>query len=211
MFDPSDDFAAVTDGLVPVTVMRPGSSARTDVAGALRQAVRAREIDQSPGRFESGDVVWHLPAAELPEPPQPGDVILDPDGVRWTVLDVRHRVLGSRWRCVARNLALFHGLDDYVDIEKAGYTKGSGGADEVAWHVWRAGLRARIEPLDAAVRAEHGKQSAAARFRVYLAEDVPVDHLHRIKAADGTVYAITGHRKAERIDALMEIDVVRVS
>ena len=43
-----------------------------------------------------------------------------------------------------------------------------------------------------------------------MAEYVPVDHAHRIKGPDGTVYRVTGYRKADRIDALMEIDVVRV-
>ena len=46
---------------------------------------------------------------------------------------------------------------------------------------------------------------------VFLAEDVSVDHTHRIKGPDGTIYRVTGCRKADRIDALLEIDVVRVN
>jgi len=209
MFDPSDDFAAVIDGLASVVVVRPGTSARTEVAHALRQAVRTRQSEQSRERPATADVVWHLPASELSEPPRLGDVILDADGVRWTILDVRQTMLGTRWRCVARNLALYHGLDAFVDVEKTSYVKGSGGADEPAWHAWKTGLRAKIQPAGAALGQADQRQITAARFTVFLAEDLPVDHTHRIKAADGTIYAITGFRKAERIDALMEIDVVR--
>ena len=209
MLDPSDDFAAVIDGLTPVTVLRPGTAARTEVAHALRQAVRTRQSEQTPQAHEAADVVWHLPAAELPEAPRPGDVILDAGGVRWTILDVRQTMLGARWRCVARDLALHHGLDAYVDVEKVTYDKGSGGADEPSWQVWKTGLRAKIQAESAAVGQKQERQLTAARFTVFLADDLVLDHTHRIKAADGTIYTITGCRKAGRIDALMEVEVVR--
>ena len=101
-FDPSDDLADVTDGLTPVTVTRPGSSTATDVAHALRRSVRTREAEESEGRYTASDVAWHLPAAELTAAPRPGDVIVDGDGQRWTVLDVQEARLAGTWRCVAR-------------------------------------------------------------------------------------------------------------
>jgi hypothetical protein len=209
MLDASDDFAAVIDGLTPVTVFRPGTAARTEVAHALRHAVPTRQSGQAAQPREAADVVWHLPAAELPQVPRPGDVILDAGGVRWTILDVRQTMLGARWRCVARDLALQHGLSAYVDVEKVTYVTGSGGADEPSWQVWRTGLRARIQPQTAAVGQKQERQLTTARFTVFLANELPLDHTHRIKAADGTIYTVTGCRKAERIDALMEIEVVR--
>ncbi|MFH1265452.1 MAG: hypothetical protein ABIK89_06960 [Planctomycetota bacterium] len=210
-FDPSDDLAGVTDGLVAVTVTRPGSSTSTEVAHALRRAVRTREAEKSEGRYTAGDATWHLPASELTFAPRPGDVIVDGDSERWTVLDVQHTALGDRWRCVARNLAVVHGLDEYVDVEQATYAKGDGGADEPAWHTWKTGLRARIQPARVLVKEEHEQQTAAAEFKVFVAEDLAVDHTHRIKGSDGTRYRVTGCRKADRIDALTEIEARRVS
>lgn len=210
-FDPSDDLASVADGLQSVTVKRPGSSESTEVTHALMRAVRTRELEESNGRYTAGDVAWHLPASELAAPPRPGDVIVDADGRRWTVLDVQQTVLGSRWRCVARNLAVVHGLDTYVDVEQATYTKGTGGAERATWHVWRTGLAARIQPAEIQVKDEHDRRTTAARFKVFLAEDLELDHTHRIKGPDGAIYRILACRKAERIDALAEIDVLRVS
>ena len=37
-----------------------------------------------------------------------------------------------------------------------------------------------------------------------------MDHTCRIRGADGTRYRVVGYRKTDRIDALAEIDVVRV-
>lgn len=208
MFEPGDDFPEVIDGLRVITLTRPGSSVRTVVPHALRQAVRAREIGQSRGRYTAGDTVWHLPAAEAPDPPRPGDLILDAEQTRWTILDVRQTTGGTRWRCVARNLALFAGLDAYVDILKPSYEKGSGGADEVTWHLWKSGLRARIELVQGTVQERHQTDERLARFKILLEQDVPLEPGVRIRGADGTVYAVTAWRGAGRIDALMEIDAV---
>ena len=209
-FDPSDDLAGVVDGLTSATVTRPGSSTTTEVTHALRRPIRTREAEKSEGRYTASDVVWHLPSSETSTPPRPGDVIVDEDGRRWTVLDVEKTTLAGRWRCVARNLAVVHGLDQYVDVEKATYAKGDGGADRPTWQVWKTGLRAKIQPAQVEVRDEHDGRATAAGFKVFLAEDVAVDHTHRIKGPDGAVYRVTGYRKADRIDALVEIDVVRV-
>jgi len=210
MFDPADDFPRVTDGLVPVTVRRPDGSTVTRVAHALRQTVRVREAQRSQGRYTAADVAWNLPVSELPEPPRPGDVIVDEETRCWTVLETGQLAIHSRWRCVARNLAVAHGLNDSIDLEKAEHVKGEGGADEPVWRLWRAGLSARIQPATATVGSEHGRQTTAARYTVYVADPALPDETVRIRGPDGAVYAITGYRKAEAIDALMEIDAVRV-
>jgi hypothetical protein len=209
-FDPTNDFAETTDGLTPVTVTRPGGSTSNEVTHALRRPIRTREAERSGGRYTASDVTWHLPASELSFAPRPGDVIVDAEGQRWTVLDVTQTTLGARWRCVSRNLAIVHGLDEYVDVEKATYAKGVGGADEPTWHTWKTGLRAKIQPARILVRHGHQRRVTAAGFKVFLLEDVALDHTCRIKGSDGTRYRVVGCRKADRIDALAEIDVVRV-
>jgi hypothetical protein len=209
-FDPTSDFASVIDGLESVTVSRRGSSAMTEVTHALRRTVRMHEAQQSQGQYTASDVIWHLPTSELPAAPRAGDVIIDGDGGRWTVLHVQKIIGDTRWRCVCRNLAVVQGLDAFVDVEKATYVKSPSGAEKPAWHAWKTGIRARIQPVQTQVRDEHQRQVAAAAFKVFLAEDVRVDHTHRIKGPDGIIYRVVGCRKAERIDALMEIDVVRV-
>jgi hypothetical protein len=209
-FDPSGDFVQVTDQLEAVTVRPRDSSADTAVGHALRRGVTTGEADASDGRYTAGDVAWHLPAAELPDPPQPGDAVIDADARRWTVLVVLASTLAGRWRCVARDLALAHGLDDYVDVEQAAYSKGDGGAEQAVWHPWRTGLRASIQPVRAAAEDQRQRQVTRTAYTVFLDEDLTLDHRHRVKGPDGTIYRVIGLRKAERIDALTEIDVERV-
>ena len=208
-FDAGNDLADVVDGLAQVTLRRPGSSTSTQVAHALRRMVKVREIKELDGHYRASDVTWHLPTSEITSRPRLGDVIVDTDGQRWTVLNVRKATAGSRWSCVCRNLAVVHGLDQYVDIEKVTYAKSDGGADLPTWRAWKTGLKARIQPIESRTGQRHDRQVTTARFKVLLADDLAVDHTHRVKGPDGTVYRITGSQLADRIDRLMEIDVVR--
>ena len=210
-FDPTDDFSSVVDRVEAVTLARPGSSATTATSGALRQAVTTQEAQTSQGEYTLSDVVWHLPASDISTPPSPADVIVDADAARWTILAVARTTADSRWRCVCRNLAVAHQLDQFVDIERAVYTKDIRGARQTSWHLWRTGLAAKIQALGADNSDKHQQDVTVVEFRIYLAEPVAVDHTHRLKGPDGTRYQITGFKKADRIDALLEIHAVRVS
>lgn len=220
-FDPGDDFSNVIDGLQSVTLTRSGSSTPVQIEDALRRAVTTAEAatvrstfsassSPSQGKYTASDVAWHLPAAALGEPPLPGDVIEDGDSRRWTVLAVVQATLDSRWRCICRNLAIAAGLDQYVDIERATFVKSDGGAAEPTWNTWLTGLPARIQPIAAKVENLDDRRVTTTTFKVFLAEAVAVNHTHRLKGPDGTIYRITGYKKPERIDALMEIGALRI-
>lgn len=207
-FDPGDDLADVADDLQAVSVTRPGSSTTTEVPHALRRAVRAYEVRKSQGQYTTNDVAWHMPVSELPEAPRLGDEVVDTGGRRWSVLAVQRAALGGGWRCICRGMTIADGLDQYVDFQKAVYTKGDGGAVETTWRSWKTGVAARIQPAATEMQDEHDRRTSAARFTVFVAEDVTVDHTHRIQGPDGTIYRILGSRRVDRLDAVMEIDVI---
>ena len=207
-FDPGSDFARIADGLEAVTLVRQGSPQTIALAHALRRAVSQRDRGKSAGQYTSADAVWHLEAAELAEPPRPGDVLLDGQGRRWTVLRVQRQTFGGRWRCFARDLAVAAGLDNTIDIEKATFTPGAGGAQEPLWEPWRTGVAARIQPLESRVTQDADRTTTQTRFKVFIAENLDVDHTCRIKGPGGAIYRVVGARGLGRIDRLMEIDVV---
>jgi len=216
-FNPTDDFADVVDGTETVTLKRRGSSSETVIANALRRAVDTSEAKvrnlyntwktpASDGRHTAGDVTWHLPKEQLSDAPRLGDLIVDGDSGRWTILDVRLATLQTRWQCFARNLAVVYGLDDTVTVLKATYAKGDGGAAEPTWHVWKTGVRARIQPAEVKVDTEHHTRRACQRFQIFVEEDVVLDHNHRIQGPDGSVYSIRSTIGTQRIDQVQTID-----
>jgi len=210
-FDPSSDFSDVVDGVESVTLNRRGSTPHgtgESVQNALRRAVTVEEAAQSNGKYTASDVTWHLPCSQLSSRPRLGDIITDGDGQRWTVLEVHWATMKSRWQCAARNLAVVYALDDTVSVLKAVYAKGTAGAAEATWRTWRTGVRARIQPLESRPAVENAAETTDDRFTIFVEEDLPLDHSHRIKAADGMIYRITKVTGAERIGELATIEVV---
>ncbi len=151
-------------------------------------------------------MVWHLPVAELPSAPRLGDAIVDGQNCRWTILEVKRATLGTRWRCDARNVAVAFGLDDTISVLKATYVKGDCGAAEPRWRTWRTGVRARIQPQETKVVAEADSRATIARYRIFVEEDLDLDHTCRISGPDGTLYKIISATGAERIGELQVID-----
>ena len=220
MFDPSDDFLTVADGLEPVTLLRrgnPSAASGVSVLHALRRIMSVGEASiitggdvnkkvASGGHHTAADIAWHLPISELTEEPGLGDVILDSDGGRWTILKVKRMTFGSRWRCEARNVAIAFGLDDTISVMKASYVKSTCGAAVPLWRLWKAGVRARIQPWDVQTDAELETHRSKVRYRIFVEEELDLDHTCCIRGPDGTVYTVVKTSGAERIGELQTIE-----
>ncbi|MBN2024498.1 MAG: hypothetical protein JW809_17090 [Pirellulales bacterium] len=191
----------------PVTLLRAGSGEATPIATALATALRRREAEASAGLYRETDVVWHLNAAEMPRPPEPGDTIVDAAGRRFTILSVAPAAGGSRWRCVARETQIAPKLDQHVDIQRATWSKGQHGAAVPRWRAWRSGVPAKIQPV-AFDANERTSGAPTVRYVVYLDHDGVLDDTYRLRAPDGTLLRVVGCRKAQRLDALVEVEVV---
>jgi hypothetical protein len=210
LLDPTGDLADVVDGLEPVTVVCRGGGSATTVAHALRLLATTKEAAPSDAQYARSDLRWWLPLAECAAAPRLGDEILDAAGGRWTVLEVNGPGPTGRWQCACRNLAIAHGLDNFVTIEQAVYSKGSGGAALATWSTWRSGVPARIQPADAHVEAVLQANQAVKKYLIFIAEELALASSHRIKAPDGALYRVTGWNRAERIGELQTIEAERI-
>jgi hypothetical protein len=219
-FDPSDDLA-LTDGTEAVTLLRCGTTpggAGTVISHALRRAISSAEAAintssdvhknvPSDGQHTAATVIWHLPVAELPVAPRLGDVILDGDGQRWTVLEVKCATLGVRWRCETKNVSVAFGLDDTISVLKA--VSMPGGSGEATWQTWRTGVRARIQPTETTITNIAGTASTTTTYRIFVEENLDLDHTCCIRGPDGTLYTITRTVGAERIGELQVVEAQR--
>lgn len=223
-FTPADDFADVVDGRETVTYYRrgdtPGGSGTT-IAGALRRPLTideptvanrhaVRQPRDTNARVTQSDGAWSLPADALVGPPRPGDLIVDSQGGRWTVLELQSAVLGGRWRCITRDMAVAHHLDNTIDVLAAHYVKGTAGALEADWRTWRTGVRARIQPTGAVTGVEHQARHTARRVLVFLAEGLALDHTHRLRGRDGALYRVVATSGAERVGELQTVTAEQV-
>jgi len=208
-FDPSTDFEDVVDGLEAVTIVRRGSST-TSITNALQRAISDHEIAESNGQLKAGDVRWHFPTVEADTVPRLGDVVLDANEDRYTILDVQHATLEKRYRCIARNLRVYYGLDDTIDVLQAAWRKGRGGSMEVDhWDVWKAGIRARVQPIVSDIGDEHESRRVAKPVSIMIELDLEPEfdpnQQHRVRTSDGTIYKVTGYTGAEQVGVLPSI------
>jgi predicted nucleic acid-binding Zn ribbon protein len=224
-FDLLTDFPNVIDGAESVTLLRRGSDpggVGIAIAHALRCAAttseatiinssNVRKSQPSDGQYLAGDVLWHLPIAEIADAPRLGDAILDAANQRWTILAVKRVVLGSRWRCVTRNLVIAHHLDDTITLLKARYVKTACGAAEPLWQTWRTGIRARIQPAQVALKIDAQTRQAVQKYHIFVAEDLEIDATHCILGPDGATYRITSSLGDYRIGELqvLEAEAIR--
>lgn len=210
-FAPGGDFPDVVDNLESAELLRADGSPLGSTGGALRRGVSVSEAETSRGEYTRSDAVWHFPDADFFDQLRPGDVIVAAAGDRWTILSASPAAGGGRVRCVARNLAIANGLDRLIDVERAVYEKDDRGAIRAVWSTWRSGLAAKIQSIAAKNTGINGQEATLNEYRVFLAEQLELDHTHRIKGPDGRLYKIVGYKKPERIDALMEIEAVRAT
>jgi hypothetical protein len=216
MFDPSNDLPTVADNTEAVTLLRRGStpgSAGTPIAHALRRAVTANEATivttadvqkrvPSDGKLLAYSLVWHLPVVELPDAPQLGDVILDGDGVRWTVMTVKLATLGVRWQCEAKEVTIAAGWNNTISVQK-----NTGTVASPVWQTRQTGILARIQPLQAVFNAAAATPTTTTTYRIFVEVNIDLDHTCRIVGEDGTVYSILSTTGMARIGEIQVIEV----
>ncbi|MEN6458595.1 MAG: hypothetical protein ABFC63_06660 [Thermoguttaceae bacterium] len=215
MMSPLNDLAAVADGMETVRLLRRGNDSvqiAEVIAHALRRAISTGEasivsrgdVHKSPatnGQCTMATTAWHLPVAELPESPSLGDVILDGQGERWTVMTVKQATLGARWRCETRNVAIAYGLDDTISVLKAATVNG-----QTTWQTWKTGIRARIQLSNTEIDTEAETPATTRSYRIFVAEDLDLDHNCCVRGPDGTLYTLTGTVGGYRIGELQTIE-----
>jgi head-tail adaptor len=207
--DVQTDFSAVADGLEAVTLERADGAGSVAISAALRRAITTREAAISDGKYTTTDVRWHLPAAGLAAAPGLGDRIVDGNDETWTILETQLATCGSRFVCIARNLAVAGGLNTLITIRREIATKGTSGAVDRTWEDYRINVRARIQEQTAERAEQHGRQSGVVTAKVYVAEQILVDNGFQIIAADGTVYEVSGYESPDDIGRLFVINAER--
>ena len=225
-FNPANDLA-ILDATETVTLERratplhDGTVTRIIVTHALRAEMKIgepivssrrerRRQEPTDGRYLAYDVVWHLPTNQLDEPPCVGDRILDAVGRSWTILDTKSVTLNTRWCCTCRYSTIADELDNSINVLKAVDTKGECGAVVRTWRRWRTAVRAKIQPVENKAVAEHDAVGTTRRYRIFLAEDLALDHTHRIEGPDGAVYEIIQSTGYERLDQVAVLEAEKV-
>ncbi len=203
------DFAQLIDGLESVDLRRRHSPETVTINAARRHEAISREANPSDGLVQQADAVWHLQMPVGESAPKIGDVVLDGNEGRWTILERQELSLLGRWRCETRDLSVAYGCQDRVDVERTVWGDLGGGPEIVDWVYAFTALPVKIQPDEIVVDNSLDPPATKSFFQIILSESILLQPDDRFVAEDGTVYLLQSYEGAERIDRLPVAKVLR--
>ncbi len=198
----ADDFSLLVDQLESITLQRRDSTNETAVEKAWRHLPKTRETTPSGGGALQADAVWHLQLSAGETIPQLGDVVVDQQDNRWTILETQELAKLGRWKCTTRELRLVYGCRDLVDIDRPVWGDNGSGPEIVDWAPICAALPVSIRLDEMILDTSTVPPSKELLYEIVLSESVAIEPDDRLVAEDGKSYRLQSLRKAERIDAL---------
>ena len=181
---------------------------------AKRRAPTFKELTASGGVYTSQDLVWLLPKkivdAAGADRPKPSDVIIDGDGVRWTILEAPLNTLRSTYRCTARDIILAADLRDTLTIKRpTATTTDNAGGRAYSYASIYTSIACRFQEANAAIGNERGQRVTVKSYSVWVERRLYLTIEDQIVDGDGTIYEMKGWQDADRIDQLQRIDCER--
>lgn len=209
-FDPRGDFELIADGLEGVQLQRRDGNV-FPLEKCLRRQITRREVWAAAGNYRSGDSVFHLSTSELDAEPGLGDAIVTLDAGTFTILGVERQTLSDRWRCIARNLQVSEALTERITILVAGELERNafGAVRPSIWIEEATDVIARVQPTMSERRVEHNQAEFPDLATCVLLYSRDLDNTRRIRQADGTLWKIERVGKKDRIDVLLEAELIR--
>ncbi|MAT73063.1 MAG: hypothetical protein CMJ58_26565 [Planctomycetaceae bacterium] len=205
----ADDLAVVADQGETATLLRGRGGGSVAASVAVRVGTTSAEATPSGGAVVESAADWlvEMPAGESAI--EPGDVLRDAKGERWTVLTVRFVAALSRYRCTTSNLRVAFGLDDRVDVLRPQWQDSGSGPEIVGWDYVATAQPVRLQPLAATLDETASPPTAVEQFTAIFAELLPIQPGDRLATDDGARYVVQRFEHAERIDALPTATVTR--
>ena len=223
-FNPSGDLPLIADRLETVAYRRRGATsnaADVTISAALRlQSTVAegaggypkneRKHLPSNGYYFASDANWHIPRSSLSDPPSLGDLVIDSDGNKWTILEFKEIVGRGQWRLTTRELAIANSLNDSITVLLATVTIDAQGNAAVAWSTLLTGIRARVQAWETEFDGVLPARTMTQTVHIYVETLWTLDTKHRIQIEDGTLYDITRVNCQERLGELPIIEAARI-
>ena len=204
-----DDFATCIDDLEPVTLRRRSSTKEIAVDRAYRQKVFSKESVPSNGAAVQAETVWHLQLATGEMGPQVGDVVIDGNAQRWTILNSEQLHSLGRWKCTSRELSIAYDCRDLVDVERAVWDDIGSGPEIVDWTGICAAVPVSIRLDEMVLDNSTDPPTKQLLYQIVLSESLDLESDDRLVAQDGPRYRVQSMQQAERIDVLPVVTALR--
>lgn len=184
------------------------------IASVRRHQVTTKEAAASYGAYMDGDVFFYVARRRVSEAigePKIGDMVIDDEDNRFTVLAVDHRkrdkAQAQTFRLQGRNLSVVFDLRDLITIEVPVRTLDSSGVRTLVWATKYDFLPGRVQKLSEEVAEERGLRGFQAVYEVTVDREVTVTSEDRIKWIPGLVESPGGQATTPHGEAAVYLDI----
>jgi hypothetical protein len=209
--DISEDLEIV-DGLDTFTLKVEGAADIVLPDCVLTEPVDTHEMEPAAGQVPQMDqlMVWRI--ARSPTKPPLGSVLMDTDGIYWTILAVRRKQHVACWEARARNLDVLPGIINQAVALKAVYGKGKANEAKAQWHGLFSGrhpathadvVTCRLQPSMELAQLRFGAEFTRETYRVVVDKPLPLqlsNGEYRLVNATGERFRIMQYWDEQRID-----------
>lgn len=177
--------------------------------GAKRRALTYKELIASEGVYTHNNLVWLIPAENLPDAIEPriGDRVLDSGDFEYTILEVQKGKFGETHRCITICLKLVEDLRDEATIRRPADIKDEGGRPALSTYaILYEHVPCRLQPKESVRGEALGRTTSPHKFIAYV--DLPIEVLRARDALEvaGQRYTIDRLGEVARLDRLPEIE-----
>jgi hypothetical protein len=220
--DISHDFMRVMDFLDSATLKVSGSADVWLPNCVATEPVQFKELDPTGAQVIRMGTKFVWPTSFSSQPPL-GSVVVDEDGVYWTVWKGLHRQHVETREVWCLNLSIVTAAANNATVLKAVYTKGWANEAKATWYGLWSGVEggnandtvaARFQPSEETAKLEFGGEFAETAYRVYFESPVPVDAAggeYRLVDSEGYRYRVVKYYNEGRIDRLPVAVAIRIT
>ncbi len=207
--DLTNDFQLLDDDTEAVTLCRRNSNNELFVEIAKRQQVTTQQANSGEGHAIQADAVWHLQLPLDEQVPQIGDVILDQQKNRWTILQSQSLFALGRCKCTTRELRLAYGCHQLVDAIRPVWDDLGSGPEVVEWTAVCDALPVSIRLDEMIADWSTTPPTKQLIYEFVLSEMVPLEPDDRLIDEHGNSYRLQSLTQAARIDRLPIAEAIR--
>lgn len=219
--DVSTDFESVCSDFNESATLRIGVT-DTTLPSVLTEPHELKELEPAGSQVTRRGTLFVWSRSRSVEPPI-GSIIIDHDGIYWTVWKTTTKQHVETYECFCLNLNIITAATNTAKILVATYGKGMAGEAKATWNGLWSGVAggnatdtvtARFQPSEETAQLEFGAEWKKETYRVYFVQPVPVEAAggeYRLVDSAGHRYRVVRYYNEQRIDRLPVAIAVRIT
>ena len=219
--DISGDFENVCNDFHEAVTLRV-DSVDLRLSNVLTEPHEIKELEPAGAQVTRNGTIFVWSKKRSIKPPL-GSIIIDHEGVYWTIWKLADKQHVETYEAFALNLNIVTAAANTATVLKAEYTKGDANEAKADWYgLWSNSLggiaadtvAARFQPSEETSKLEFGGEWSQQTYRVFFLSPVPIEATggaYRLVDSSGQRFRVMKYYQESRIDRLPVAICVKIT